>query len=157
MQAQGALCFAVYCAAQDIRHPAIIELTSHLLDLLSSEDLPSWEQRGGVLALPGRGDPVPDDVKGSVPPSLKHEFAALVQFVVEIGIADMYAASSDRPKQFLCKSVEILQRHEIEAPNVSDLLPADLLESEVEDHWGAPIPEEASAAIRKCCRDLLRS
>ncbi len=155
MQAKGALCLAAYCAALDIRHPAIAELLSHLLDLQASEDLSSWEQKGASLDLTGRGDPVPGDLEAQIPPSLQREFTTLVEMVVEIGMSDIYAAPSDSPARFLQKSAEILERRGIEVPNVSDLLPAHHLQAVNEDHWGGPISEDASAAVRKCCRELM--
>lgn len=154
MQAQGALCLAAYCAALDIRHAAVTELLSHLLDLLTSDDLPAWEQRGTLLNVGGRGDPVPEDVDALVPPELRHEFAVLVEFVVEIGIADMYVASSDDPRRFLQKSMEIVEARRIDVPDVSDQLPADRPDTASDDTWGEPMPPETSATIRKRCLDL---
>ena len=156
MQARGALCLTVYCHSQGIRHPDIIELLDHLLDLLTATDLPTWEATGTQLALCGRGDPLPEEVEASVPPGLRHEFFVLVGHVVEIGLTDMYGAPSHDPKRFLLKAIETLNRHRLQVPDIDDLLPAGCLDNATEDAWGEPISPEASINIRKHCLDLMR-
>ncbi len=116
MQAYAALCLYQFCCHLDIKHSAIDELVNHLLKILYVENLPDWEQSGAELDITGRGDPLPDDVASILPESHYDDFESLVECAVEVGIADMYGASTEQPKSFLKKCIDILDNAGVGLP-----------------------------------------
>ncbi|WP_152565209.1 hypothetical protein [Methylobacter sp. BBA5.1] len=116
MQAYAALCLWQFCACLGIRHSSINELVLHLLKMLSAQNLLDWERRGSTLDITGRGDPLPEYVSEIVPITNLDSFNALVESCVEVGIVDMYGASTDQPSKFLKNCIEILRRANVEPP-----------------------------------------
>ena len=96
-----------------------------------------------------------EDIEAVVPQALRREFAALVEFVVEIGIVDMYGASSERPRQMLERSIGMLDHRGVAVPHVVGLPTVDRPDISDDDRWCDPVSREASALIRNRCLDLL--
>ena len=97
LQVYAALCLTRFCAARAISHPNIDELVAHLASILTAVDLPAWEQRGAGLALSGRGDPLPAQLEARIPAPIREPFRRLVHSAVEVGLANMYSASTETP------------------------------------------------------------
>lgn len=138
MQAYAALCLWQFCTCLGIRHNSINELVIHLLNMLSAQSLPDWEQRGSSLDITGRGDPLPEYVLEIIPTTSLDNFNELVESCVEVGIVDMYGASTDQPPKFLKNCIEILRRANIEFPS------PELLSKygRGSDPWGDAIDED---------------
>jgi hypothetical protein len=153
-QAYAALCLAKFCAAKGIRHPSITVLIEHLLSILVSRDLPKWERAGAALELTGN-DPLPTTLENVLPSDVTaEEFGRLVNYVVEVGIINMYGADTEHPLSFLEKVISVLKQFKVEPPRMRDFAQG------VEDKpsaskgigsrsWGSP----ASAGVYD---DLLR-
>ena len=119
-QVFGAACLYQYCAAKGIQHCAsVVELIGHLKSISASENLPAWEAAGAALQLSGRGDALPAEIESLLSEKDAVEFGMLVECVVEIGIVDMYGASTELPLQFARRTIEILERAEIQVPEPS--------------------------------------
>jgi len=81
--------------------------------MMSAQNLPEWEQRGSALDITGRGDPLPDSVAKIIPSASLDTFIELVECCMEIGIIDMYGASTEQPLTFLGKCIDFLRRGSI--------------------------------------------
>lgn len=117
MQAYAALCLRQFCENWAIRHEFINELVLHLMQIMTAQDLSEWEQRGAVLKITGRGDPLPIGVIDNIPTDILDDFNNFVELCVEVGIVDMYGASTEQPLNFLEKCIDILKRNNIEFPD----------------------------------------
>ena len=105
------------------------------MGFLVSDDLPAWEQAGASLFIPGRGDPIPEDVERTVPTQSLDSFRRLIEYCIEVGIVDMYGAPTTLPLEFLEKCLAILGDSEIKSPSVNEI--SNL--SQNGDVWGEPL------------------
>lgn len=121
MQAYAALCLAKYCASINVIHESIEALIEHLLSILVSESLPNWEQKGACLDITGRGDPIPQNLESIIPRNHLETFSRLVEYVVEVGIVDMYGANTKEPLRFLYKCTELLKSSGIDPPIMKEI------------------------------------
>ncbi|MCP5162862.1 MAG: hypothetical protein H6999_04080 [Hahellaceae bacterium] len=137
MQAYAAICLLVFCDHIRVTNSAITELIKHLFSLSTAKSLPDWEQAGTGIAITGRGDPVPAEVDEAIPENYKNTFNTLVECCVEVGIVDMYGASTEQPRMFLEKCIGIVQSLGLELPPIESL---DKL-AKGEDAWGEPVTE----------------
>jgi hypothetical protein len=117
LQAYAALCVWKFCSKFGIKHVAICELINHLMSILTAHSLSDWEQDGSALTITGRGDLLPSDVIKLVKLQDLGDFDFLVQCCIEVGLADMYGASSDQPRQFMEKCMDILRDFDVELPS----------------------------------------
>lgn len=138
MQALSAIYLACFCRSLDIKHDSVRELVFHLLSILASDDLPGWEQSGTMLALNGRGDPLPNDLDIAVGDCNKVDFSRFVDCAVEVGIVDLYGAASNNPEKFLKECRQLLLKRNLSVPNSDFIQDLDCGDG----HWGKPIPEE---------------
>jgi hypothetical protein len=118
-QLYASSCLRRYCEIKDISHPAVTELLDHLDSILASRNLSVWDARGALLGLNGRGDPIPESLKSALSEEGLNEFAVLVDSVVEVGIIDLYGASTDLPLKFLDKTMQILEQNKIHLPSIA--------------------------------------
>lgn len=132
LQLYAAVCLRIYCNSRGISHAAIDELISHLFDLSIAKSLPDWEQRGLKLEIIGRGEPIPESVMAIVPDSDRRSFSELVEYSVEVGIVDIYGATTELPYKFACECLSILEGTGISKPSLE---PVCRLGVE-EDEWG---------------------
>ncbi|WP_444936439.1 hypothetical protein ACJJIW_00375 [Microbulbifer sp. JMSA004] len=137
MQAYAALCLLIFCDHIRVTNSAITELIKHLLSMSTANSLPDWEQAGTEIAITGRGDPVPVEVDEAIPHNFKDTFNSLVECCVEVGIVDMYGASTEQPRMFLEKCICIVQNLGLELPPVESLVKL----GKGEDAWGKPVSE----------------
>lgn len=107
-----------YCEAKSIRHEAIDELTAHLDSFPDGGGLADWEQKGALLLLNGRGDDMPSDLEQSIPSQDIDDFRHVVDSAVEVGIVDIYGASTDLPVKFIEKISSILRKNNIDLPQL---------------------------------------
>lgn len=138
-QAYAALCLARFCVANRITHAFITRLVEHLLSVLVAESLPDWERKGTRIELTGRGDPLPKSVAEAVPEHLREIFYYLLDSVVEVGIVDMYGASSNEPFRFLCRCTDVLKKCNVELPALEGCLSPHHGEQQKSSGWGNPI------------------
>jgi len=135
LQAYAALCLKEYCESLNISHSEIDNLVAHLFGILISDDLPAWEQAGASLAIPGRGDPIPEAIEEAIPTQYLDGFSRLVEYCIEVGIVDMYGAPSALPLEFLEKCLAILNDSQAQPPSGKEI-------NEVRqrgDVWGEPL------------------
>ena len=151
-QALGALCLSAFCGHFAIMHSAIEELITHQVSLLGAANLPDWEGAGAVLRLNGRGDPMPEDVPAAVPAKLRDSFFRLVDDTVEIGLIDMYGASTDQPRKYLQKAIELLKAHRIPIPAAESV---KVQPRPLRDEWGEPVTESVQREVLCRCTALL--
>ncbi|MDX5405749.1 MAG: hypothetical protein LPK11_01740 [Chromatiaceae bacterium] len=137
MQAYAAICLLIFCNHIRVTNSAITELIKHLLAMSTAKSLPDWEQAGTGIAITGRGDPVPAEVDEAIPENYKDTFNTLVECCVEVGIVDMYGASTEQPKMFLEKCIGVVHNLGLELP------PIEVLDNlgKGEDAWGEPVSE----------------
>lgn len=137
MQAYAAICLLIFCNHIRVTNSAITELIKHLLAMSTAKSLPDWEQAGTGIAITGRGDPVPAEVDEAIPENYKDTFNTLVECCVEVGIVDMYGASTEQPKMFLEKCIGVVHNLGLELP------PTEVLDNlgKGEDAWGEPVSE----------------
>ncbi len=148
LQAYGAFCFQRFCEAKRIKHPYIEELIQHLLSLLVSEALDVWERRGAALELSGRGDPVPPDLMTQLAEEVREDFTCFVEFVVEIGIIDMYTKSTKRPLDYLYRCLAILDANQIERPPLDTVFPDRSRRGEKDPDWGEVYSRERYEQVK---------
>jgi hypothetical protein len=138
MQLIAAICLARYCSSINLKNDSISDLISHLFEMSISPDLTAWDQRGAILEVTGRGDPLPNGITNNVS---KKNIAALREIIdcaVEVGICDLYGKSTSQPFFFMNKCIDILRRHNIELPSFEIV---ELYRSG-SDAFGAPIHKE---------------
>ena len=115
-QVYAAKCLYTYCGHFNIVDDSIDTLIEHLYAIKVVDDLSKWESIGAKLELTGRGDPLPDLLLTRIPKERLAEFSLLHEYVVEVGLADMYGADSKQPFEYLLKCIEILQKNTIALP-----------------------------------------
>lgn len=147
LQAYGALCLYRFCSEKHIKHPHIDELLEHLLKMLISSDLAAWERHGAGLELSARGDPIPADVEKLVAADILSDFHRLVEFVVEVGIIDMYAKSTDRPLNHLLRCLEILDATGVQRPDVPEMFRVKM-RTDVAPYKGGAYSQEDYEKVR---------
>lgn len=114
----GGLCVAIYCKHLLIRSKPIQEYVNHLLSILVCKDILEWERKGASLELMGRGEPIPPEVKSLFRQSDVPDFVLLIEYSSEIGIVDLFGASTEYPDVFLQKCIEIIGKHALELPGI---------------------------------------
>ncbi len=133
-QAIGALCILSFCEKYSINYKGIDELTNHLFELLVSENLPNWNQKGLNIEIIGRGDNLPTSLKNIIPENLFEDFYKLIDNAIEIGIVDLFGQTTDHPKLFLSNCINILSKHVIKLE-----IPEILLKGNHKHNtWGLP-------------------
>ncbi len=138
MQLHAAICLWNFCSHLKISHPSIDELLRHLCSIMTASNLADWERNGAMLVITGRGHLMPEDVMRVVPVEEFKDFFHLVECVVEVGIVNMYGATTEEPRQFLIECTDILRSKGIMLPDSEVILTrqADT------DAWGSPITQE---------------
>jgi hypothetical protein len=144
-QAYAALCINQFCMHFNIRDNSISELITHLISLLTTDNIPEWESKGAILAIVGRGEPIPQNVIELVPVNCQEHFSELIENGVEVGIIDIYGALTEQPQQFLNNCIHILVQLKIEVPQLDGLL----LHSICSNGWGDTIESEKLNEIVK--------
>ncbi len=137
MQAHAAVCLWAFCSHFTIKHDAITKLFEHLMSMLTTNSLPDWEQIGAGLDITGRGDPLPSDIEKIIPSEHLAAFNSLVECCVEVGIVDMYGASTEQPSNFLSKCIDILDQSGAGSPTANHLNQYRV----GSDPWGEAISE----------------
>ncbi len=138
-QAFAAFCLAKFCAANDIRHRAVTELIEHLISILVCDSLPTWVGRGALLELSGRGYPLPESLEAILPEEVAGTFDRLHQYVVEVGLVDIYGASTEEPLRFALECIRILEVCGVAPPSVEDVFGGVPAEAKTGDGWGDEI------------------
>ncbi|EFP97774.1 hypothetical protein, partial [Vibrio caribbeanicus] len=121
MQAYAAICLWSFCNLSGIKHASINQLIEHLLNMLTADSLPDWEQAGTRTDITGRGDSLPSDVENAINHEQLEYFHSLVECCVEIGIVDMYGASTKLPEQFFQNCINTAQQAGVSLPNIDGL------------------------------------
>jgi len=111
--------------------------------IASPDEFVAWDRAAAGIVLHGRGDPVPDEVLAVVPTELQADFAALVEFVVEIGMYDAYGADTDEPRNYLMRAIGLCEGHNVPVPSLEPFL-----RSPQNSRWGMPVAEETFAQWR---------
>ncbi|MEI7867965.1 MAG: hypothetical protein WCI11_08730 [Candidatus Methylumidiphilus sp.] len=138
-QAYGAMCLYKYCKIKGIAHQSINELLNHLVSILISEDLATWERKGAVLDLSGRGDPIPNSLTTYLSNDMIESFTRLVDYVVEIGFVDMYGRSSTDPLMYLQLALDVLYENKIQPPDIQELFPYRKPRDSGSEAWGETV------------------
>jgi len=135
LQAYAGACLLMYVGRHGMRNEALFELIEHLFSILSSVDLPNWEQQGSELRLTGQGDPFPPDVLVEIAQKKIDavKFYAFVDSVVTVGIVDMYGAPTGDPLKFVQQCVDFLLDEQIKPPSLEPL--REVLKDR-KDVWG---------------------
>ena len=122
-QALAAKCLEKYCENYCIKDDTINELLEHLysMEKYNSCDkyynLATWERNGAMLELPGRGDPLPQQLEQKISKEKVQEFHLLVDYIVEVGLCNIYGQQDDKPYEYLIKCIKILERNSIKLPD----------------------------------------
>ena len=146
LQIYAAVCVWEYCNSLRISHESIGELLRHLVGLASAEYLPDWEQNGCGLAITGRGDPIPEDVMALVPVDSQRSFFELIEAAVEVGIVDMYGATTYQPARFVGRCIAILEEAGLKPPMLG---PVRRLGGNG-DGWGTALrPDQVEQVLRE--------
>lgn len=138
MQAYAAMCLLAYCDHIHVRHEMIDDLIKHLFSILIAKDLSAWEQAGTLIAITGRGDPIPVEIENSIPENYRDSFITMVNCSVEVGIVDMYGENTRQPREFLNRCIGILQSFGFELPSLQHI--GKLARGS--DTWGDPVRED---------------
>ena len=143
LQVYAAVCLRNYCRHKGIWHQSINDLIQHLVSLMTAKYLPDWERRGTLLAVVGRGGPLPEGVVEIVDAGDLKDFSELIEFCVEVGIVDMYGAHTNKPFEFMEICIDILTKNNIKLP------PADMLRKYGRGScmWGDPVSESELSKI----------
>jgi len=145
MQVGAALCLWKFCLTMKINHTSIDELLCHLFSVATAEDLAEWDTRGSLLAVTGRGDPIPEIVLKAVPEEHVDSFQRLLESCVEVGIVDLYGASTGLPAKFFGDCIRTLQREHVEVPNMAAIQEY----CKGAEPWGEPVQcEELNLLLR---------
>jgi GT2 family glycosyltransferase len=152
-EAYAALCLASFCAHKNLRDSLIQELLDHLFSILITENLAEWNATGVRLDLFLRGDPIPEKVCRNENHSIRKELEALINYVVEVGIVDIFAHVSSEPDRFLAKCIEVLKKNQVPIPEIPDELPVTSFpcQDEIkEEHnrWGGIITNELYLSLK---------
>lgn len=137
LQAFCSLCIKRYCEHFGINHPEITRLITHLFGVLEADYLPEWERRGASLTITGRGDSWPDIIKKVIPLENVDELDDLIQSCIEVGLVDLYGASTNEPKKIAGRCANVLSERGISIPEIDFLV--DRYPGE--GHWGNPVDQ----------------
>lgn len=119
-QKYACVCVKQYCEENHIEHPSITQLLNHLKSIPNAgHSVIDWNNKGAVLALNGRGDPVPASLEVVLQSYDRKEFMTLIESAVEVGIVDLFGAPSDFPIKFLEKIINILEKNKIRLPDIN--------------------------------------
>jgi hypothetical protein len=91
---------------------------------------------------------LPDSLIDIIPENKLAVFNELVECVVEVGIVDMYGATTDEPLNFLKKCMAILRSHGIAPPKLENIFDIQRAENKRNIDWGEPISYEDSKNIQ---------
>ncbi|GAA6154521.1 hypothetical protein [Pseudoteredinibacter isoporae] len=136
LQAYGSSCFGRYCNQIGLEDEAVDELCEHLVSILIASDLPSWESDGNALDLCGRGEPLPVAIERKVPASSHDEFAYILDMTVEIGMADMYGALTEAPREVFSNLIERLLNKGVKLLRLESAFPDLLSRTNTDMCWG---------------------
>lgn len=112
----AAECFLKFCSEKRIYHKSIDELVDHLFSIESYNNLVEWERKGADLDLQGRGVEIPKQVLEIIPARDLNSFCELLEYTVELGIVDLYGATTQDSFLFSKKCVSILVKNDSEMP-----------------------------------------
>lgn len=141
-QAVGAVCFRYFCKKYDLNNREIDEFVDHLLKLATvstPDEFVDWDQEGPELFESGFDDTLPSKLDLSLPTHLKTTFSALLHDVVEIGMCDAYAGTTDKSKLYLQKVIATVRQHGVEIP---ELEPFTVSSFDEMQGWGNPVTPE---------------
>jgi hypothetical protein len=151
-QVAGAIALLLFCERFKIYHEGLAELINHLFDITIAVHLGKWEQKGLIIEIIGRGEPVADTVLQGLDKFVKDDLSGLIEFVTEIGIADMNGATTNQPSLFLEKALQVLKKN-----NIEFILPPEIFVSENNDiAWGQPWSEVRYSALDEIYGELLQ-
>ena len=131
----GTHCLLKLAATQGLVDSRLTAFVAYLSELLTAEDIVSWDSRGGALIVTGMGDPLPDDME---PVASMHE---LIESVREISASQLYGAFNPHEVRGYLEN----------AMQLSDMPLAyydfvKLRQYEVDDGWGNPlVPKDLEA------------
>jgi len=117
-QVLAAKCLSAFCQHENISHIYIEQFMAYLY-AIDVENLPQWEQEGGELKLNGRGDLLPDEISQLLNARNKPSFVNLLNAVAEVGLADMYGATTNSADLYLEKCFKILKEHSVAIPLIA--------------------------------------
>lgn len=150
-QAIGAISILFFCEKYLIYHKSIGELVEHLFEILISENLPKWDQDGLKMDIIGRGELLPEKVDEIIKPELKNDFFQLIEFVIEIGVVDLFGENTNYPNLFLKKAFDILKKH-----SITIKITETLFNSECEEAWGEKWDLEKYNDLKLLYKDMIK-
>lgn len=148
----GAISILFFCEKYSIYHKSIGELVEHLFEILISENLPQWDQDGLKIDIIGRGELLPEKLDEIIKPELKNDFSKLIEFVIEIGIVDLFGANTNYPSLFLKNALEILIKHNIQAK-----ITENLFSPQSEGPWGKKWDLEKYNDLKLLYKDMINN
>jgi hypothetical protein len=154
LQACAALGIAAYAAHHRLYDARVEALLTHLITFLTEVDLPEWERRGAVLELSGRGDPVPPDLIAHLSVDARGAFSRAVDDAVEVGIGNLYGASTEDPWVHFDGLAKALTAAGVTAPPVPPMFGKKLGKGINQE---APSPQAHADYVWAACADILRA
>jgi len=152
-QVAGAIALLLFCERFSVYHKDLAELINHLFGIARANDLGKWEQEGLIIEIIGRGESVADTVLYGLDKFVKDDLSIIIEFVIEIGIADMYGATTNQPSLFLEKALQVLKKN-----NIEFILPQRVFMSTKNDTaWGQLWDEERYKLLIMIYRELLQN
>jgi hypothetical protein len=116
--------------------------------MLITKPLNVWERKLAGLALSGGGDPIPPELEAVVPDDVRKDFHLLVEFVVEVGIGDIYGKPTNGPLNDLFRCLEILDANGVERPDVPRIFKERTREEDVAPYTGETYSQEEYEQLR---------
>lgn len=134
LQAYAGVCLQLFCNYYNLDDVRLKKLAYQLVSVLKAKNLVQWESDCSQLEIPGRGEPLPQDLQNFLIEKDIKDLYSLIDACVEVGLVNMYGKQDDKPLFFMKKCTQILTNHNIELP------PLTLLESfKRGDNWGEEV------------------
>lgn len=122
-QCIAVICFERFCKKYNITHKEITIFIEHIWkvsDIQGKEKLVDWMEEFSQLSITGLGDKIPDDIMNVISEDLKADFCLLTYLVVDTSAGSWYAAESPNSTKMVLRIFDILKKHNITVPEVSN-------------------------------------
>jgi uncharacterized protein (TIGR02996 family) len=114
LQIAGALMVERFCQRYEISHPALWAWIDQLWQIGTTNDLPAWHRKDAI-------DPLDEGVLCACPAAFKETLRALITVVDEIGITDLYGATTNEPRALARQARQIVELYGIKTTDLTPL------------------------------------
>jgi len=156
LQAIGAVTLELYCKQKNVECSILSDLIRHLKNVLVQRSLSTWEQECIKLEGCCRGDFLPKQVSMLIDnPVTRMQLERLINCVVEIGMVDMYGASTDEPRKAVEFAITIARQNGLALNSLQRVLLNCHGDAHPLQDWGETVTSEDAEKLVVCYKQNL--